>query len=90
MCSAGLLCQLLRTADNQGIPRLIDLNASHFPGLTDYPKMTHGDIEDADLNTVGTFIKNMVDIGVLQPDSALEEYLRRIGNLPEKLDIDMP
>lgn len=28
-------------------------------GITDYPKMTHGDIEDADITKVSAFIKDM-------------------------------
>ena len=76
-----IICE---TFNKQAIPRLIDLNASHFANLTDYPKMTHGDIEDPDLTKVGAFIQNMVGIGALEPDETLEEYIRRIANLPDK------
>lgn len=77
-----IICE---TFNNQGIPRLIDLNAAHFQGITEYPRMIHGDIEDADLDSLGTFIQRMVDIGILQPDEQLEAFVRRAGGLPEKI-----
>ena len=46
------------------------------------PKMTHGDIEDADITKVSTFVKDMTGIGVLVPDDGLEDYIRQIGHLP--------
>ena len=48
--------------------------------------MTHGDIEDADIQKVSTYIKDMVGIGVLIPDDGLEDYIRQIGNLPERVE----
>jgi len=77
-----IICE---TFNSQGIPKLIDLNREHFAGITDYPKMRHGDIEDADLPSVGAFIKQMTDIGLLKPDEALEDYVRRIAGLPERI-----
>ena len=71
--------------NNQGIPRLIDINGEHFKGITDYPKMQHGDIEDTDLTAFSAFVKEMVGSGVLQPDEALEDEVRRVGNLPERM-----
>lgn len=71
--------------NNQGIPRLIDINGDHFKGITDYPKMQHGDIEDTDLTAFSAFVTQMVGAGVLQPDEALEDEVRRVGNLPERM-----
>lgn len=71
--------------NSQGIPTLIDLNEEHFKGITDYPKMIHGDIEEVDLEKFGNYIYQMVTSGVLTPDPELEAHLRRIGNLPEML-----
>lgn len=78
-----IICEVF---NNQAIPRLIDINGDHFKGITDYPKMVHGDIEEVDLTQFTTFIKEMVGVGVIQPDEALEEEVRRIGNLPEKIE----
>lgn len=72
--------------NNQAIPRLIDLNETHFKGITDYPKMVHGDIEEPDLEKLGNFIKEMVGCGALFPDEALDDFIRRVGNLPERTD----
>lgn len=77
------ICEVL---NKQGIPRLIDVNGDHFKGITDYPKMTHGDIEDSNLDVLGTFISQMVTAGVLIPDEELEDYVRRAGNLPDRDD----
>ena len=75
---------ICETFNGQGIPALIDINGDHFKGITDYPKMTHGDIEDADIAKVSTFIKDMTGIGVLVPDDGLEDYIRQVGHLPER------
>ena len=66
------------------IPQLIDLNGEHFNGITDYPKLIHGDIEDEDIAKVAAYIRDMTGIGVLVPDDGLEDYIREIGNLPAR------
>jgi hypothetical protein len=78
-----IVCDVFNT---QGIPRLIDLNADHFNGFSDYPAMTHGDIEDVDLTALGQFVNQMVGCGALQPDEGLENYLRQVAHLPERTD----
>lgn len=82
-----VICEVF---NNQGIPRLIDMNGDHFKDITGYPKMTHGDIEDVDLAQFTTFIKEMIGAGVLTPDEELEKEIRRVGNLPEKLETATP
>lgn len=77
----NVICE---TFNSQGIPNLIDMNGKHFAGITDYPKMTHGDIEDADIEKVAAYIKDMTGIGVLVPDDGLEDYVRQVGHLPER------
>ncbi len=76
-----IICE---TFNSQGIPSLIDMNGQHFAGITEYPKMTHGDIEDVDIAKVGAFIKVMTGIGVLVPDDGLEDYIRQVGHLPQR------
>lgn len=76
--------------NNQGIPRLIDINGDHFKGITDYPYMVHGDIEDKDMATFAAYITDMVGAGVLMPDEQLEEEVRRVGGLPEKMETSTP
>lgn len=76
--------------NNQAIPRLIDLNGDHFKGITDYPRMCHGDIENKDLQTFTTFVKEMIGAGVLTPDEELEKEIRRVGGLPEKVETATP
>lgn len=76
-----VICEVFNT---QAIPRLIELNQDHFAGISGYPTMEHGDIEDTDLAAFSAYITAMVGAGVLQPDEELEEAVRRIGGLPEK------
>ena len=80
---SSFLDVICETFNNQGIPALIDINGEHFDGISDYPKMTHGDIEDVNLKEVAQYIKDMVGIGVIVPDDGLEDYIREVGNLPE-------
>ena len=82
-----IICEVF---NNQGIPRLIDINGDHFKGISDYPKMVHGDIEEKDLATFASFLKEMIGAGVIQPDEALEEEVRRVGGLPEKVETNAP
>lgn len=76
-----IICE---TFNSQGIPALIDMNGSHFEGITDYPAMRHGDIEEKDIQKMGQYIRDMVGIGIVVPDDGLEDYAREIGGLPER------
>ncbi len=78
-----IICEVF---NNKAIPALIDINGEHFSGITDYPTMTHGDIEDVDIEKMGAFLKDMVGIGILIPDEGMEDYVREIGNLPMRTD----
>lgn len=84
MAIGAYLDIICETFNSQGIPSLIDINGQHFAGITDYPKMVHGDIEDADIAQIAAFIKDMVGIGILIPDDSLEDYVRQAGHLPER------
>ncbi len=76
-----IICQVFNA---QAIPRLIELNASSFSGITGYPQLIHGDLETQNLGELGTFVKEMTSVGAITLDSALEDYLRRSANLPPK------
>lgn len=72
--------------NRQAIPALIDVNGKVFAGITDYPRLEHGDVETQDLNVLATFVKEMVGIGAITPDENLENYLREQASLPQKLE----
>jgi len=76
-----LICEVF---SNQAIPRLIDINGEHFAGITDYPKLIHGDIETQDLAKLGEYVSQMVGIGAITPDESMEDYLRLAADLPER------
>lgn len=75
---------ICETFNNQGIPSLININGSHFDGITDYPRLIHGDIEDVDLTKLSAFIKDLTGVGVLLPDENLEDYVREVAKLPQR------
>ena len=93
MAIGAYLDIICETFNAQAIPRLIDINGTYFEGITDYPKMKHGDIEDEDIEKLGNYIEKMTGIGVLVPDDDLEDYVREAGHLPrrtyEKRDISI-
>lgn len=78
-----VICEVF---NNQGIPRLIDINGEAFKGITDYPRMVHGDIETPDLGQFANYVNTMIGAGILQPDEQLEDEVRRVGGLPERVE----
>lgn len=84
MAIGAYLDIICETFNSQGIPQLIDINGSHFDGITDYPTLEHGDIENADIVKISTYIKDMTGVGILVPDDGLEDYVRKVADLPER------
>ena len=78
-----VICEVF---NNQAIPRLIDINGDAFKGITDYPKMTHTDIEDPNLVQLAEFVSKMAGCGAITLDENLEDFVRQAANLPERLD----
>lgn len=78
----NIICDAFNT---QAIPRLIELNQGHFPGLTAMPKLIHGDVEQTNLAEFAAFIEKMTGAGVIESDENLERYVRKVGNLPEPM-----
>lgn len=81
---------ICETFNNKAIPQLIDMNADSFKGITDYPRLCHGDIESQDLAELGAYIKDLTAAGIITPDSSLEDYIREQASLPERSDEPMP
>lgn len=81
-----IICEVF---NSQGIPRLIGMNAEHFNGITDYPKLMHGDVEAPNLKDFSAYIKELTGCGVIMPDEDLEDYVRKLGNLPERMESRM-
>lgn len=82
-----IICDVFNT---QAIPRLMALNGEHFPGCTGCPELAHGDIEQRDLDALGSFLQKTVTCGVLTPDPALEGYIRREAGLPALEEESLP
>jgi len=84
MAIGAYLDIICETFNGHGIPSLIDINGDHFDGITDYPTLEHGDIENPDIEKLATFIEKMTGIGILIPDEGLEDYIRAAADLPER------
>jgi len=68
------------------IPRLFKLNGYSLKKL---PKLVHGDIEVPNLTELGDYITKLAGAGMdLFPDQKLEEYLRKVANLPSPSYLD--
>lgn len=78
-----IICEVF---NNHAVPQLIDMNGDHFRGITDYPRLIHGDVEDANLEKLGDYIHKMITCGALLPDEQLEDWVREQAGIPERLD----
>ena len=78
-----IICEVF---NRKAIPQLINMNGSYFDGLTDYPKLIHGDVETQDLDKLGAFVEKMTGTGIITPDEGIEDYLRRQAGLPERIE----
>lgn len=77
-----IICEVF---NNKAIPALIDMNGEHFKGITDYPQLIHGDVEDANLEKLGNYISQMVNCGALIPDESVEDFVRDAAGMPERI-----
>lgn len=79
-----IICEVFNA---QAIPRLVGMNADHFRGITEYPKLCHGDVEAPNLKDVSAYIKELTGCGVIIPDEPLEDHVRKLANLPERIEV---
>lgn len=81
-CYLDMICEVF---NNKAIPALIDINGDYFSGITDYPQLVHGDVEDPNLEKLGDFIHKMISSGALIPDEEMEDWVRKQAGMPERL-----
>lgn len=86
MAIGAYLDIICETFNNKAIPALIDLNGEHFSGISGYPTLEHGDIEDVDTEKLAKFLTAMAGVGIIIPDDAIEDYVRETGGLPDRLE----
>lgn len=74
------LDNIIQVFNRYAIPRLFKVNGFDMERL---PKLTYGDVEDVDLETLADYINALSGAGMpLFPDNELENYLKDIANLP--------
>ena len=78
-----IICEVF---NRQGIPRLISMNAEHFTGITEYPRLEHSQVETPDLKDLSTYIKELTGCGVILPDEELEDFVREAAHLPKRIE----
>ena len=81
-CYLDMICEVF---NNKAIPALIDINGDYFSGITDYPQLVHGDVEDPNLEKLGDYIHKMITAGALIPDEEVEDWIREQAGMPERL-----
>lgn len=79
----GYQQRLVDALNRQAVVRLFRYN--DFGRLTDLPRLTLPAIREYDLNSLGTFVKLLYDIGALHPTPADEAMFRKIADL---MDVD--
>jgi hypothetical protein len=83
MFAAGLEALLdgaTEVINKYAVPRLFRLNA--FPGITDYPKLRHGEIESVPLDELARFITALTGAKISLDDPATQNYLREMASMP--------
>lgn len=69
--------------NGQAIPQLIQLNENHFKGFSDFPQMTHGDVEKQDVEKFISGVTSVVNCGILTPGEELTKAVCKTLGLPE-------
>jgi hypothetical protein len=72
--------------NREAIPALMRLNG--FMGLTEYPRLEHGEIESPTLKELGDYISVLSGLGINLVDDRVESYLREVASLPQKAKTD--
>ncbi|MDO5397178.1 MAG: hypothetical protein Q4G33_04540 [bacterium] len=74
--------------NNKAVPALIDINGDVFKGITDYPKLIHGEIENRNLTELGDFLKALSSVGVML-DKNQEDYLFQAAKMPARIETEV-
>lgn len=76
-----IICEIF---NRFAVTRLFALNDFE---ITDHPKIMHGDMTSVDLKELKDYILGLSQAGMpLFPNKPLEDYLKKVANLPEDLD----
>ena len=86
LAMSSVLKRVFGAFNGQEVRRLGRLNDIPVELL---PKLVPGVLEHQDLEVVGSFVNQLISVGAIQPDAALEEHLRTVGALPAP-DLDGP
>lgn len=85
MAIGAFLDMICEVFNRTAIPALIEINRL---AVTAYPQLVHDDIETQDLSKLGEFLKTCAELGLINADDTLEDYLRAQAGLPARLEKD--
>lgn len=66
------------------IPELVDLNFD-VPASSYYPKLAHRKLGSVDYSTISNILSTLITAGVLTADDALQDWARKILDLPARV-----
>lgn len=84
IATTGFVDMIASEFNRKAIPDLLAIN--QLPGRC---MMQHGDIAKADLTELSTYVKDLTGVGIIVPDTALEQHLRQEGSLPPIMGTDL-
>ena len=82
----GWLEIMADTINRYAIPRLLDLNASSFAGITGLPTIEFAPASSMDVVAFTGALKQAVDANLLHPDDKIEASVREVLGLPERTE----
>lgn len=83
MALEGIGQMICETFNRYLIPQMVAYN---FPGVIDYPKLTHSALDSRNVQEWATAVSTLLTGGVLTPDADIERAARTILNLPDLPD----
>ncbi len=79
--------QIAEKLNRELIPELVDLNFDIAPGQS-YPKLCFNKLGEVDIAKLSTALSTLAGAGMITPDEDLEEHVRKIFDLPKKVEVE--
>ena len=76
------------TFEDKAIPLLVDINSEHFKGISGYPRLSHGEVENRNLGELAEYIKALSGAGIIFDDEQAN-YLFRAAKMPEHKETEL-
>lgn len=74
--------QVAEVINKYAIKQLVDFNFN----VEDYPRLRFGKIGQVEMESLSKSLLQLIQAGVIEPDEELENFVRQVGEMPEKKD----